>query len=299
VLLALDDSPGASAGARVAVALARDHGAVVRVLRVIDSRAVPFPPAMDVALAVDDPDRDLTSHQKDVQEIRSSLAAITGEVIDWPVRVAIGTPAVTIVDEARRVDAALVIVGLHKHGRVDRVLNNETSLNVMRRCNCPVLGVIPETTELPRRILAATDFSDISLAACGVANAIADDEATMVLAYVPPITALLGDDGERKIHDLGVSAAFAQAARELGSKGITFDHVSLQHDLSASTAATILAYAADTSCDLIAAGSARQGRIERWMMGSVSTELVRDGGCSVLIVPPKKTFGGDRYTRDV
>jgi nucleotide-binding universal stress UspA family protein len=103
---------------------------------------------------------------------------------------------------------------------------------------------------------------------------------------VPPITALLGDDGERMIHELGVSTAFAHSARMLRDADVAFDHVVLQHDLSVSTAATILAYARDMNSDLITAGSARHGRIERWMTGSVSTELVRDGSRSVLIVPP-------------
>jgi nucleotide-binding universal stress UspA family protein len=286
VLLAMDGSEGASAGARVALALATAHGAVVHVLRVIDSRAVPFPPAMNVALAVKDPDRDLTSHRREMEEVRSSLAAITGEVIEWPVRVAIGTPEVTVVDEAHRIDAALVIVGLHKYGRVDRALNNETSLNVMRRSSCPVLGVVPGTSGLPGRMLVATDFSTVSVTASRIARAIADDSALLVLAYVSPITALLGDEGERMIHDLGVSASFALATRELGNDGVTFDHIVLQREPSASTAATILRFAERTNCDLIVAGSTRPGRIERWIVGSVSTELVRDGSRSVLIVPP-------------
>ena len=129
----------------------------------------------------------------------------------------------------------------------------------------------------------------MSLTASRIARAIANDDALLVLAYVPPITALLGDEGEQMIHDLGVSCAFARATRELGNDGVTFDHIVLQHDLSESTAATILRFAEKTNCDLIVAGSTRPGRIERWMVGSVSTELVRDGSRSVLIVPPRRS----------
>jgi nucleotide-binding universal stress UspA family protein len=286
VLLAMDGSAGASAGACVAQALAVSHGALVRVLRVIDSRAVPFPPALDVALAIEDPDRDLTAHQREVHETRSSLETITGQAVDWPIRVAIGAPAAVICDEARRLDAALVIVGLHKYNRVDRALNSETALNVMRKSSCPVLGIVPGLVRLPVCILAATDFSTVSIAASRVASGIGDDNATLVLAYVPPITALLGDEGERRIHELGVRAAFADAKRELGDQRVELEHVVLEHDLSVSAAASILAHAVRMNFDLIAAGSARQGRLERWMMGSVSTELVRDARCSVLIVPP-------------
>jgi nucleotide-binding universal stress UspA family protein len=40
---------------------------------------------------------------------------------------------------------------------------------------------------------------------------------------------------------------------------------------------------------LIAAGSARPSRVDRWLLGSVSTDLIRDGRCSVLVVPPARS----------
>jgi nucleotide-binding universal stress UspA family protein len=288
ILLAMDGSAEAGAGARMAQSLASEHGAKVRVLRVIDTRSVPFPPAMDVALAIENPDRDLAAHLADVQEVRASLMAISGQAVDWPIRVALGTPANAIVDEARRGNAALIIVGLRRHGPVDRALNNETALNVMRSAECPVLGVVIGTVALPSRILAATDFSANSLLASRAARAIAGEDATLVLAYVPPMTELIGDDGERQIHDLGVRSAFTNAVRDLGDEGVTFDHVVLERGPSQTTAAVLLSYAAESNADLIAAGAEHRTRIERWMVGSVSTELVRDGRRSVLIVPPRK-----------
>jgi nucleotide-binding universal stress UspA family protein len=289
VLLAMDGSAGAAAGARVALALAEAHGAVVNVISAIDTRSLRFPPALDVALAIQDPDGDLTTHQERVQELRASLSKITGTVIDWPIRVVIGTPSNSIVEQAKRVNAAMTIVGLRKHGRVDRALNNETSLNVMRNSACPVLGVVPGSAALPVRILAATDFSALSLLAFRVARAIAGDGAVLVLAYVPPLTALLGDEGERTIHDLGVRAAFETVARELGADGVTFDHIVLERDIAKSTARSLLEYAASSHADIIAAGTSHRGHVERWMMGSVSTELVRDGTHSVLIVPAARS----------
>ena len=288
MLLAMDGSEGATAGASVAFALAQTHGAVVNVISVIDTRSVRFPPALGVARAIADPDRDLTTHQVQVQEMRAALSKIVGQVVDWPVRVALGTPASSIVDQAKRVNAALTIVGLHKHGRVDRALNNETSLNVMRNSTCPVLGIVPGLTTLPTRILVATDFSTISLTASRTARAIAADGAVLVLAYVPPLTALLGDEGERTIHGLGVRAAFERATEALGDGGITFDYLVLEHDINNSTASTLLDYAESSHADLIVAGANHRGYVERWMLGSVSTELVRDGTRSVLIVPAER-----------
>jgi len=48
----------------------------------------------------------------------------------------------------------------------------------------------------------------------------------------------------------------------------------------------LLEYADTARCDVIAAGAARHGRVERWILGSVSTDLVRDGRHSVLVIPP-------------
>jgi nucleotide-binding universal stress UspA family protein len=76
------------------------------------------------------------------------------------------------------------------------------------------------------------------------------------------------------------------AVRELGGDHGGIDHVVLPHETRGTPAEALLDYAEETRCDLIAAGSAHHGRVERWMVGSVSTELVRDGRRSVLIVPP-------------
>ncbi|MBK5189197.1 MAG: universal stress protein, partial [Gemmatimonadaceae bacterium] len=48
VLLAMDGSEGALAGARTADALAAQRGAIVHVVSIIDTRSVPFPPALDI-----------------------------------------------------------------------------------------------------------------------------------------------------------------------------------------------------------------------------------------------------------
>jgi nucleotide-binding universal stress UspA family protein len=53
-------------------------------------------------------------------------------------------------------------------------------------------------------------------------------------------------------------------------------------------AQAILEYADEIGSDLITAGSVQHSRLDRWMVGSVSGELVRDGRRSVLVVPPRR-----------
>jgi|GEM_PF-3645941 len=93
------------------------------------------------------------------------------------------------------------------------------------------------------------------------------------------------------LHELGVREAFRLAVRDLGSMDTTIDHIVLTQEPQDAPAQMLLRYAEESNCDLIAVGSARHGRVEQWMVGSVSTELVRDGRRSVLIVPPSSIAG--------
>lgn len=288
VLLATDGSPSAVAAARVAHALATRHHAVVHVVSVVDTRGAPIPPPLDVALGLGDAIGGPDLHREQERSVRDELSGALGEPVAWPVRIMLGAPSTAIVQEANHIGAVLIIVGLRRHGRLDRAVGDETTLNVMRTATCPVLGVVVEQSELPRRILAAVDFGEGSLVALRAGRAVAGPDATLVLAYVQPISTFLTDEGESTIHDLGVRAGFAQLARDAGDEGITFDHVVLHHAPQDSVGQALLEYADEANCDLITAGSVQHSRLDRWMVGSVSTEMVRDGRRSVLIVPPRR-----------
>jgi nucleotide-binding universal stress UspA family protein len=91
-----------------------------------------------------------------------------------------------------------------------------------------------------------------------------------------------------------VATAFAQCRAELEKQDVSTDAVVLHRATPTPIAEMLLEYADGVKCDLIAAGSARLGRMDRFIVGSVSTELVRDGRHSVLIVPPAPKAGADR-----
>ena len=285
VLLATDGSPASIAAARVASDLARVHQADVHVVSVMDTRSAPMPPPLDMAIGIADAVAGAGIHAEQLAEVRANLETALGERVSWKIRTVLGTPAQAIVREARRLSSALVVIGLRRHGRMDRALHDETTLEVMRRAGSPVLGVAAGATGLPRRVLAAVDFSRASLAAARAARSLMDG-GTIVLAYAPPLAIDTPDDGEAVIHRLGVQAGFAQLRAKLAGDGVTIDDVVLHRAEPSPISTLVLEYADGASCDLITAGSARRGRMERWLIGSVSTELVRDGRRSVLVVPP-------------
>ena len=287
VLLATDGSVGAVAGARIASLLARERGARIHTLSVVDTRSAAVPPPLDVALAIANVSIGPEVHAEQARTLRARLSAATGQPIDWTVEITLGTPAVGIVREARRVGAALIIVGLRRHGRLERAVHDETALSVIRHAECPVLAVTEDTTALPTRLLAALDFSEASLEAARTASAIAGPDAMLVLAYVSP-DPRTGEEGEAFVHELGVRAGFARMEEELRREGVALNRVVLQRDVARTKAETLLHQADALRSDLIAVGSVRRGRVDRWLTGSVSTDIVRDGRRSVLIAPPVK-----------
>lgn len=288
VLLATDGSPAALAAARVANELARMYHANVHVVAVVDTRSAPIPPPLDTALALGDFVSGEEIHHEQKREVLEELSRATGTSVEWPVRIMLGTPASSIVQEAHHVGAALIILGLRRHSRIDRAVHDETTLNVMRSATCPVFGVVAEMDGLPRRVLSAVDFSEGSLIAVRSGQAVVGKDAVQVLAYVHPMNGFLSDEGEARIHHMGVQAGFVKLGKEFGDDGLKLDHVVLHHEPAQSAAGALLEYADEIGADLITAGSVQHSRLDRWMVGSVSGELVRDGRRSVLIVPPRR-----------
>jgi nucleotide-binding universal stress UspA family protein len=56
--------------------------------------------------------------------------------------------------------------------------------------------------------------------------------------------------------------------------------------LTGRPASALVQFAERVGADLIAAGSHGHGRLERLLLGSVSTGIVRNANCAVLVVPP-------------
>lgn len=286
VLLASDGSPPSAAAARVAEQIALRHHAVVRVLGVMDTRSAPIPPPLDLALGIADAVIGPDVHHEQQVAIRTDVGSALGHPVDWRAELAFGAPADEIAREAERLHSALVVMGLRRHGLLDRAVHDETTLGVMRHARCPVLGVTAESAGLPRRVLVAMDFSRASVRAALAAAELLADGGTLTLAYVQTMIPYPPDGGEGVIHALGLEAAFALIAEQVesGSKGV--DHVVLHHTRPASIASLLLDYADGAGIEMVGAGSARHGRVDRLLLGSVSAELARNGRFSTLIVPP-------------
>jgi nucleotide-binding universal stress UspA family protein len=285
VVLGFDHSPESAAAARVARAIAERHHATVRVVSVMDTSPVPIPFPLDMAIGMASEGAGAEIHREQAQGVRDRLAAVLSQPVDWPTIVALGLPADAIGRAAEHAGAALIVVGLPRHGLLDRAVHAETTLSIMHKVKLPVLGVTSGASGEPRRALVAMDFSRASVQAAVAAAQLMAPGGWLTLAYVESSMAHLGD-AEGVIHSLGESEAFERLERALAADVLRVDHVVLHHTKPGAIATFLLEYAESTDVDLLVAGSARHGRLDRILLGSVSTELVRAGQCSTLVIPP-------------
>ena len=204
---------------------------------------------------------------------------------DWTHEVVIGRPTRQLTMIAERRCAELIVMGRRKHGVMDRVLGSETTLQVMRTCRIPVLGVTEEI-QRPKTVVVATDFSDASKTAVELAHALLCGAGTLFVVYVESGVTTAGEsitDGERR-YPGDVVVWFRRLMNELpvGSGTLTEPVV-----LSGNPVSGIIEFAEGAGADLIAAGSHGHNKLERFLLGSVSTALVREAQCGVLIAPPE------------
>jgi len=280
VVVGVDGSPESIAALNTAASIARLRDWPLHAITVLS----PFPsyhinPGSDEA-------------RDHVERLRISLKDSELSVImtaldppeNWTHEVVIGRPARQLTMIAERRCADLIVMGRRRHGVMDRVLGSETTLQVMRSGRIPVLGVSTEI-ERARTVVVATDFSDASRKAVELAHAILGGTGTIFLAYAEAPINTAGEEimnGERRFPG-DVVVWFRRLMNEIPVDSNTLVEPIV---LNGNPASAIIDFAERARADFIAAGSHGRNKFERFLLGSVSTALVRDARCSVLIAPP-------------
>ena len=290
IVLAVDASAPAGAAARVAAALAAERGAVPHVVHAHETDGIAVPQPLPGLIAAADALIGPSVHAPDVRDVRAQLAVQLGRAVDWPVQLGLGNPAGVVVRAAASLGASLVVMGMRRHGTIDRVFHDETTLNVMRTATCPVLGVTASLEALPRVAVVGIDFGPASMRAAHAALALLAEGGTLVLAHVEP---LAGDDADddgaegEAVYALGADAAFARLETDLlAPADVVVRHVRVPGRAGRGVGDELLALADQSGAQLLAVGSRRHDWLDRALLGSVTSELARDGRHSLLVVPP-------------
>lgn len=218
-------------------------------------------------------------------ELRDIVRALEPEQ-DWTHEVMMGRPARELTRIAELRGADLILVGKKRHSAMDRILGGETTLQVMRMSAIPVLAVDSDI-DGPKTVVAAVDFSPSSILAVKSALQFMNGSGTLYLVFVEPAPILVPAGYSAPVDtrfpgDLVVW--FRRMVADLGvDQGVIVETVVL----GGRPASAIVQFAERVGADMIAAGSHGHGRLERFLLGSVSTGIVRNANCAVLVVPPE------------
>jgi nucleotide-binding universal stress UspA family protein len=169
---------------------------------------------------------------------------------------------------------------------VDRIFGSETALGVLRRGACPVLAVPAEAAGTLAHAVAAVDFSAASVRAAEAAVDLLSDGGTLTALHVRPRTSALLSGGvavltaweeaytRRTDELLGRLTAMIRARRpDVRVTGMV---------RTGAPADVALAVAGEVGADLIATGTQGPGAVERLIVGSVSTAIIRRATVAVL-----------------
>ncbi len=293
LLVASDGTDGARGALRWARRLQERDGCAVEVISVVEPL-----PLFDAGFGVTLPTDLLESQAEGLErQLRQQLASEARDSA-WPLHIAHGPAAATIVRHAERFDAEMIIVGLRRHGPVDRLFGTETALHITRLAHRPVLAVHPDGERLPRCAVVAVDFTDFSRRAAGAAAGVVAVPGVVHVAHAMSGLEMLpsAEDQWRRDYESFVRGRLEKLSDDLH----VADGVDVRaHVLEGEAAPAILDLADVEGAELIAAGSHGHSFVGRVLMGSVSTRLIRGAHTSVLIWPPlDRAVFDDREDKD-
>jgi nucleotide-binding universal stress UspA family protein len=237
------------------------------------------------------------------EECAALLARLDTEVTrafgaghDVTTRVVYGVPSRAIADLARELKASLIVMGLGRHKPLDRLLGAETTLRTIRRATCPVLAVSPNFAGPPARVVVATDFSPGGARAAKLAIPLLAPDASLHFVHAWKRNEL-GTARAREIDDAYERALpdrFQRLRRVVEpAEGMT---VSFE-TRDGSPAECVLDAAEARHAELIVAGREGLNLLERLMVGSVTTSLLRKTTCSLFVARESSFADADGLQR--
>ena len=285
VLIASHGGPSGAAAIRLGRAIATRWGAPAEILGVV-TPVLLYPPEIPVDIAmIEQVDEESLQAQLETQRTAATTGGIT------PISILTGGAAEEIVERAGERRTALIVVGLGRRDIVDRLLGGQTPIRILRRAVVPVLAVAPDSADLPRTVVLATDFSDSAAAAARLTLSFLPEGAVVYVVHVrPDMDGLTRAGGEnyvwRRVIDEGTAVLTEQFREALPAPWRSRVQVK---SLCGDAARVIRSFAHDVRADLVAVGSHGRGLRGRLLLGSVAEALLRSADCSVLIVPARAT----------
>ena len=217
------------------------------------------------------------------------VGARPGEITGF--RLTPSPPALALEEAAKKFDAGLIVVGPAESGsRIARRLLGSTSDRLLRHSGRPILLARSPFREVPRQVLLPIDFSRPSMEALAWGGELLRTfgeehwpvvEALFVLSPFPDQTELQFTSAQVErlaLDELDRALVKLKSAGAIGDIG--------KRIRTGRPSDEILAEIHDRAVELVILGTHGRSGLERFMLGSVASDITRDARCSVIIVPP-------------
>ncbi|MCC6243221.1 MAG: universal stress protein [Gemmatimonadaceae bacterium] len=282
VVVACDGAPASQESLFHAARLAGDaFGGLIQILGVVEPT-----PAVAAGMDIIPAPIELDELRKAsmLEDIRRTLSVSADGDPAWPSEVKVGSPPRVLADEAKRRGASMLVMGIGRHNPLDRLFGTETTLSTLRESTVPVLAVGMNFPSAPKHAVVGMDFSAASIHAARLALRMLGSDAHLTLVHVRPRFEHPSADWQAWDADYGktLPPLFEQIRHQLDAPpSVVIDTVTVRGD----PAPALLAFAQQSNAELIALGTQRHGLIERLIVGSVATRVLRTSRCAVLAVP--------------
>ncbi|HEY2898701.1 MAG TPA: universal stress protein [Gemmatimonadaceae bacterium] len=217
------------------------------------------------------------------EAVRASMRSAVNEQlarcgVTCSLQVRSGIPSTTIANAAQELGADLIVLGLGRHDLLERVLGNETALQLVQLASAPVLAVPQEMQSLPHHILAASDFSPTSIASVKRTARWLTRGDVLHVAYVA------GEwrGGYPIEQRVSAESFLAALARQIEPPDGVVVELSVEEG---DPAVRLLELAARQKADMLVMGSHGYGFWKRLTIGSVASKVIRLANLAVYVTP--------------
>ena len=206
------------------------------------------------------------------------------------VHVEVGRPQDEILRMAEALDSALVVIGAHGRHFVHQLLFGSTAERLLYRTKRPLLVVKRADPRSYREVLVAVDFSEGARQAVGAAmRLLPDAEFVLFHAVESPFEghmrlATVTEQDFAQHRDLVVAEARAEMMRFVQTAAPGAGRVRSRVEYGYPPT-LIEAEVERAQPDLLVMGKHGRSGIEQFLVGSVTSHLVRSAPCDVMIVP--------------
>jgi len=286
ILVAMDFSPSSEAALKQAEWLSRRTGAEMVLANVI--------PDLSMSAYWGPYERELNQgelYKRSEATMHEMVVDLNATDLNIKFRTLIGEPFVEITHAAQTEGFDLVLAGTHGHAMWEKLFIGSTAKRLIRKCPSSVFIVKAGHVDPPKVVLAATDFSDVSLKAVKEGLWIAQQSgAEFHILHIIDSKDVPEDLISRIPKGSSMRQEIdAEASRRLDEflGAMAVDRKQIQVHMSWGTPwQEIRRISQHQSADLIVIGTVGRSGIKGLLLGNTAEKVLDTCGCSILTVKP-------------